>query len=85
MLANAATLGDPDSTSPSGPDWIPAFKQNIHGMFLVSGESYKTVHEKLAKVKDVFSVGSHDASIHKVHHIGGSVRPGKEKGHEQCV
>ncbi|MCJ1287576.1 hypothetical protein MMC26_006928 [Xylographa opegraphella] len=82
MLANAAALGDPGSTSPSGPDWIPAFKQHIHGMILVSGESPKTVHEKLAKVKDIFSVGRHDASIHEVKHIGGNVRPGKEKGHE---
>ncbi|MCJ1393012.1 hypothetical protein MMC18_005884 [Xylographa bjoerkii] len=82
MLADAATLGDPGSTSPSGPDWIPAFKQHIHGMILVSGDSHKTVTEKLAEVKDIFSVGSHDAIIHEVIHIVGRVRPGKEKGHE---
>ncbi|MCJ1437601.1 hypothetical protein MMC27_006988 [Xylographa pallens] len=82
MLASAATLGDPGSTSASGPDWIPAFKQHIHGVILVSGESHKTVNEKLAMVKHIFDAGCHDASIHEVHHIGGNVRPGKEKGHE---
>ncbi|MCJ1385563.1 hypothetical protein MMC17_008686 [Xylographa soralifera] len=82
MLANATTLGDPGSMSPSGPDWIPAFKQHIHGMFLISGESHKTVNKTLAMVKDIFYVGCLDASIHEVKHIVGNVRPGKEKGHE---
>ena len=85
MLANAASLGDPGSTSASGPDWIPAFKQHIHGMILVSGESRKKVNEKLAEVKEIFYVGRHDASIHEMHYIMGSVRPGKEKGHEQFL
>ncbi|MCJ1403005.1 hypothetical protein MMC11_006227 [Xylographa trunciseda] len=82
MLADAVTLGDLGAASPSGPDWIPAFKQHIHGMVLVSGDSHKTVAEQLAKVKDVFCVGSHDAVIHEVIQIVGHVRPGKEKGHE---
>ena len=89
MLADAPFLGDPGIKSASGvvdpnnPDWIPAFKQDIHGMILVTGDCDKTVHEKLAEIERIFHVGAWDATIHEVLRIVGNVRPGAEKGHEQ--
>ena len=85
MLADAANLGDQGATATSPPDWIPAFKQDIHGMFLVSGNHHETVEEKLEEVGRIFSLNGHNATIHEVIRIVGDVRPGKEKGHEQSV
>ena len=88
MLAGAAALGDPGTNSPSGtfsPNWIPAFKHDIHGVILIAGDSHKTVDEKLAQIESIFRVGAHHALIHEVYRTVGDVRPGKEKGHEQFV
>lgn len=88
MLADAQTLGDQGTTSSSGvftPDWIPAFKHDIHGLLMVSGERNETVEEKLEDIRKIFSVGAHDATMHEVLSIVGDVRPGKEAGHEQFV
>lgn len=88
MLADAANLGDEGTTSSTGtftPDWIPAFKNDIHGVFLVTGDRHGTVHETLHEIKKIFRVGAHHASIHEVLSLVGDVRPGKEKGHEQFV
>lgn len=88
MLAGAAALGDPGTTSSSGafsPNWIPAFKHDIHGVILIAGDSHKTVDEKLAQIESIFRVGAHHALIHEVYRMVGDVRPGKEKGHEQFV
>ena len=85
MLADAEFLGDQGSF-PSGkfdPDWIPEFKQEIHGLIQVAGDSRNTVNDKLDDIKDIFSVGEDDATIHKVFKVTGDVRPGAEKGHEQ--
>ncbi|MCJ1244609.1 hypothetical protein MMC30_001807 [Trapelia coarctata] len=84
MLADAVNLGDQGTTTGGvfSPDWIPAFKQNIHGMFLVSGNRHETVEEKLEDIGEIFSLKSHNATIHEVIRIIGDVRPGKEKGHE---
>lgn len=88
MLKDAEDFKDPGTKLPSGefsPDWLPAFKQDIHGMFLVSGDCHNTVAEKLEQVGRIFSMGGHDATIHELIRIVGDVRPGKEKGHEQFV
>lgn len=88
MLKDAEFFKDPGTKLPSGefsPDWLPAFKQDIHGMFLVSGNRHKTVDEKLEEVGKIFSMGAHDATIHELIRIVGDVRPGKQKGHEQFV
>ena len=89
MLADAPCLGDQGTKSASGvvdpnnPDWIPAFKQDIHGMILVTGDCHETVTEKLAGIEKTFLVGAPNATMHEVIRIVGDVRPGAEKGHEQ--
>ena len=88
MLAGAEALGDQGTKSSSGafnPNWIPAFKHDIHGVILIAGDSHKTVNEKLAQIENIFRVGAHHALIHEVYRTVGDVRPRKEKGHEQFV
>ena len=86
MLKDAPDLGDPGTTATADtPDWVPAFKQGVDGMILVSGESHQTVADKLAEVEKIFCVGAHCATIHEALRIVGDVRPGSEKGHEQFV
>ena len=85
MLADAKNLGDPGTTTADTPDWVPAFKHGVDGMILVSGESHGTVADTLAQIENIFSVGTHFATIHEALRIVGDVRPGKEKGHEQFV
>lgn len=88
MLADAPTLGDQGTTLPSGefdPDWIPAFKQDIHGLILISGESQVSVDRRRLEIERIFRVRTHSPTIHKVIRIIGDVRPGELKGHEQCV
>lgn len=85
MLADAPNLGDPSTGTDDTPDWVPAFKHGVDGMFLATGESHQTVAEKISLVESIFSVGAHSATIHETLRITGDVRPGKEKGHEQSV
>lgn len=85
MLADASNLGDQGTgSSPATfvPDWIPAFKQDIHGMILISGDCHVSVAETLAEIEQIFWVGAHNAIIHEVLRIVGDVRPGRETGHE---
>ncbi|KAL9100162.1 MAG: hypothetical protein Q9163_004427 [Psora crenata] len=84
MLADAQRLGDPGSTSSGSfnPDWIPAFKNDVHGVVIVSGDCRHRVAKQLRRIKDIFGAGTHNASIHEVLQLVGDVRPGKEKGHE---
>ena len=87
MLLDAEILGDPGQKLSNGfdPDWIPAFKQDIHGVILVSGDSHASVALKIAEVGKIFCFGTHNATVHEVLSLVGDVRPGKEKGHEQFV
>lgn len=85
MLADAKDLGDPGTATADTPDWVPAFKQGVDGMILVSGDSHSTVAETLADIERIFLVGAPSATIHEALRIVGDVRPGKEKGHEQFV
>lgn len=42
MLEGALALGDRGTTAAGtgfSPDWLPAFKKDIHGVFLVTGDS----------------------------------------------
>jgi len=77
MLADASALGDKGTTSASGfdPAWVPAFKQEIHSVILVTGDCPSTTHEKLNEIKEIFKVITPAASIHKVIDIDGVVRP----------
>lgn len=88
MLADADSLGDKGTASSGAfdPDWIPEFKEAIHGVVLITGDSHTTVDQKLAEIKKIFSVtGEQDASVHEVVKIVGDVRPGAVSAHEQFV
>ncbi|KAH9941342.1 peroxidase TAP [Amylocystis lapponica] len=84
QLADAANLGDQGTTTNGvfSPNWIPAFKNLVHGVILVSGDSHPTVEETLCTVEAILGVGRIDATIHEVLRIVGDVRPGAQKGHE---
>ncbi|KAG8529720.1 uncharacterized protein KY384_005201 [Bacidia gigantensis] len=85
MLAGAKDLHDNGTTTPDNkfdPDWIPAFKKQIHGLVLVSADSHQTVDESLRKVEQIFKVGTPNATIYQVLRLVGDVRPGNEAGHE---
>ena len=88
MLARAQGLGDKGTTSASGafdPDWLPAFKKDIHGLIMVTGDSHQTVDPIVSDIKKIFAVGTPNAAIHEVVQLVGDVRPDKEAGHEQFV
>ena len=82
MFKDAADLGDPGTASSTkdkfDPDWIPAFKQEIDGVIMVAGHSYRGVEEHLAEILAILF-----GTIKEVINIFGHVRPGKEDGHEQ--
>lgn len=59
-------------------EWDPAFKQIIHGVVLVGGDSHLSVDAKLFEVTRIFG-----PSIREITRIRGDVRPGAENGHEQ--
>jgi hypothetical protein len=77
MLADAPSLGDDLSK------WDARFKQDIHGLILVTGDTQERNDEVLVRVKKIFHVGEETASIQEVIQVAGKVRPGNEDGHEQ--
>ena len=85
QLADASELGDQGSMVDGKfvPDWIPAFKNAIHGVMIFSGDSQSSVDKTLAEVSAILRVGAHDATIHEVLKIVGAVRPDDQNGHEQ--
>ncbi|KAI0364308.1 Dyp-type peroxidase [Pilatotrama ljubarskyi] len=81
---DAPTLGD-QGTNVNGkfvPDWIPAFKSTIHGVILISGDSDVTITATRLAIEAIFNFGAHNAALHEVITLKGTVRPGAEKGHE---
>lgn len=79
QLADAKELGDEGTDGPNGfePSWDAAFKHRVDGVLFVAGESWSSVNTHVAKA--LFTFGD---SIHVVHKLKGSVRPGAQKGHE---
>jgi len=59
------------------PAWEPAFKQQIHGCILVTGESKLTISERLLELETIL-IGTFKTVIQ----VEGNVRPGAEAGHE---
>ncbi|KUJ16039.1 Dyp-type peroxidase [Mollisia scopiformis] len=57
--------------------WLPDFKQEIHCLIFITGESLATVHERYAELKWIL-----DPTINEVKLTVGNARPGKEFGHE---
>jgi hypothetical protein len=89
MLADASNLGDPGSPSFSGvfvpSTWITEFKQEIHGLILITGDCHATVDGRLADIEKIFLAGEENATIHEVLTLVGDVRPGDQSAHEQFV
>lgn len=74
-----------DAKDLDDPPWDPQFPTEIHGVFLITGESRATAEESLDKVKKIFSVRKPDAIVYEVLKIDGDVRPKPERGFEQFV
>ncbi|PFH47223.1 hypothetical protein AMATHDRAFT_68188 [Amanita thiersii Skay4041] len=81
---DAESLNDKGTgTGPTfDPDWLPPFKQEIHGLIIFTGDSHGTVNAKVKEVLGIFGVGTPGSSIKEVTRIRGDVRPGKNSGHE---
>ncbi|KAI0788099.1 hypothetical protein C8Q74DRAFT_655494 [Fomes fomentarius] len=85
QLKGAQALGDPGAADASGkfvPNWIPAFKNTIHGVILISGESELTVAGSHALVAGIFNIGALHATLHEVLTLKGNVRPEPHRAHE---
>ena len=81
MLQGAKQLGD------DVDKWLPEFKNDIHGVILVTGGQQSAVDDKLNAIKSVFNLNTgKDSSISQGISITGDVRTADgQKGHEQSV
>ena len=83
MSKDAAALGDAMKDKDT-PDWDAGFLNDIHGVFLVAGDSKETVDETVKSIEGKFtSAGS--SSIEKVHRVDGKTRPEEHRHEEQSV
>ncbi|KAM5544620.1 hypothetical protein V8D89_001518 [Ganoderma adspersum] len=80
---DSKNLGDAGTTVNGKfvPNWIHAFKNQIHGVVIISGDCERTVTATQATVLAIFNIGAH-ITLHEVTTLKGVVRPGAEKGHE---
>ncbi|GAP93476.1 hypothetical protein SAMD00023353_13300010 [Rosellinia necatrix] len=76
MLSDAANLKDDLA------DWDSKFKQEIHGVFLVTANCKAVLEETGDRIKRIFRVGQKNAAIDEVIRLSGNTRPGAEHGHE---
>ncbi|KAF8151491.1 hypothetical protein B0H34DRAFT_130841 [Crassisporium funariophilum] len=78
------SLGDKGTGSGSNfdPDWEPEFKQELHGVIIVAGDSHLNVEKRICQIEEIFGVGTVAASIHKITSVRGDVRPGTQSAHE---
>jgi len=65
------------------PDWEQPFKAEIHGVFLLAGDSRSTVDKKLQEIKNIFGVGGPKSSLKEITSVRGDTRPGDQSAHEQ--
>ncbi|KAF8480542.1 Dyp-type peroxidase [Gautieria morchelliformis] len=87
LLGLTDNLGDPAFTAgqfqhaqqlgDNVPDWLPAFKGDMHGIILIAGDCEASVLATEAKL--LLLLGH---TIKQVFKVNGVVRPGAEKGHE---
>ncbi|KIL56434.1 hypothetical protein M378DRAFT_133842 [Amanita muscaria Koide BX008] len=84
QLHDSQNLNDPGTGTGDNfqPDWLPEFKNELHGVFIFTGDRHDTVSEKILKVLHIFGVPGSSPSISVIITIRGDVRPGKEDGHE---
>ena len=82
---DARHLGDAGVPGVDGefvPNWINAFKGQIHGVILIAGDCDLTVAAAQATVLGIFNIGA-NITLHEVIKLEGSVRPKEQCGHEQ--
>ncbi|KAH8102235.1 Dyp-type peroxidase [Cristinia sonorae] len=84
QLKGAEALGDSGSTVNGvfQPNWVPAFKNPIHGVIIVSGDSHATVEERLLDTKNTLKLSPQGGTCHEIIRLNGAVRPDDQKGHE---
>jgi len=64
------------------PDWEEPFKQKLHGVIVIAGESHHSVDKKIHEIESIFRVGTPLASILKITSVTGDARPGSLSAHE---
>ncbi|KAF8151502.1 hypothetical protein B0H34DRAFT_131748 [Crassisporium funariophilum] len=79
-----ANLGDQGTGSGPNfdPDWEPEFKEELHGVIVVAGDSHLSVDKKIRQIEQIFGVGSNVHSIREVTSVRGDARPGALAAHE---
>ncbi|CAE6487703.1 unnamed protein product [Rhizoctonia solani] len=79
QLEDAQDLGDDGVTEADGfhPNWETAFKHRVDSVFVVAGESWGSINDKILEVMMAFT-----SAFRIVYRLKGSVRPGNQKGHE---
>ena len=81
QMANAETLGDNGRKQPTKDDpnhyepaWRPEFKQNVHGVVLITGDTWERVEARSDFIERAFNIDDpNDASIVEVLRIRGQV------------
>ncbi|PIL30378.1 hypothetical protein GSI_07563 [Ganoderma sinense ZZ0214-1] len=84
QLADSKSLGDPGASGKDDtftPDWITQFKNPIHGVIIISGDSHLSVDAAHTTVSSIFNIGF-QPTLHEALTLKGSIRPGDQKGHE---
>ncbi|KAM6499969.1 hypothetical protein JOM56_005477 [Amanita muscaria] len=84
QLSDSQSLNDPGTgAGPTfQPNWLPEFKQQLHGIIVFTGDSHATVDANKKAVLAIFGIPGTAPSIQVITSITGDVRPGKEAGHE---
>lgn len=67
------------------PNWLPVFKDGVHGVLVIAGDSQDTIDATLSDVERILGLGTEQATIREVFRVTGNVRPDLQRGHEQYV
>ncbi|KAF8625445.1 hypothetical protein AX17_006846 [Amanita inopinata Kibby_2008] len=82
LMRKALEIGETGTGPTFEPDWLPPFKQEIHGLIIFTGDSHNAVDAKMGDVLEMFGIGTPAQSISEVTRIAGDVRPDPYAGHE---
>ena len=66
-------------------NWISAFKDGVHGVFVVASDSPDTINSTYEQIREALNPATGRLTIRDVFRADGAVRPGDQAGHEQCV
>jgi hypothetical protein len=87
--ADAQALGDVGTIDAQNlfhpPEWQPAFKSKLDGVFLITGESVETIREGIDLLEKTFRVHKSDPITVEVLTLRGSLRPDAAAGHEHVA